>query len=148
MKKDDALASLEAVNRAKARLAADAKWPFWRHAAYGLIEAAIVLSVSLPFSALLAVAGGAIIATLLVIKDDKRRYGMFISGWQGGKPRLVTLGMVAFIITMFALSFTTRGQPFPAPIAVGAALATFIACTIGSYWWQKLYREELGHGAA
>ena len=147
MDKAEAHRALDAVAHTNARIAAGTRWPFWRHAAFGLAEASVVFGLSLPAIGLVicVLLGFAIVIGLFI--DDRRRYGMFVSGWHGSRPKLLLLGMVAVVAAMAVLSFMARGAPAPAPQAVIATIVTLVTCTAGSLWWQSLYRQELAGGA-
>lgn len=146
MDQDQALAALESVNETQGKLAERSTWPLWRHALFGLAEAIFVFGLSLPILGILAGFALALMITVLVIRDDKQRYGMFVSGWQGTKPRILLLALIVFVVGMALLSFSARGGSAPALTPMLAAAATFCVCTISSLWWQKLYREELRNG--
>ncbi len=148
MDRNEALASLDAVRHTRGKLAQRTVWPFWRHAAFGLLEAIFIFGLSLPITGMIAAALVAVAIMAWIVHDDKKRYGMFVSGWQGKKPRLVTMALVVFAIGMAIISWGARGQAVPSVAATGAALAMFVVCTAGSLWWQKLYRQELQEGGA
>ncbi|WP_120077749.1 hypothetical protein [Aurantiacibacter odishensis] len=148
MDRNEALASLDAVRHTRGKLAQRSQWPLWRHALFGLLEATFIFGVSLPFAGMIVCVMIAAATMAWIIHDDKKRYGMFVSGWQGTRPKLVLFGLVAVAGAMAVVSFTARGEPAPSPTALLAASVTFVACTLGSLWWQKLYRQELSDGGA
>lgn len=143
MDRNEAKKALDSVNQTHGKLANQATWPFWRHALFGIAEASFIFGLSLPIwgTAICLALAGAII--LWVINDDKQRYGMFVSGWNGKRPRILLIVLLTFVVAMAIVSFSARGETVPAPAALGAMFATFAACTIGSISWEKLYRAEL-----
>ncbi len=148
MDRNEALASLDAVRHTRGKLAQRSQWPLWRHALFGLVEATFIFGISLPTAGLVVCMVIAVATMAWIIHDDKQRYGMFVSGWQGTRPKLVLFGLVAVAGAMAVLSISARGEPVPSPTAIVAALVTFTLCTLGSLWWQKLYRQELREGGA
>ena len=146
MDRNEALAALESVGQTQERLAEVSEWPLWRHALFGVAEAVFIFGLSL---SLLGTLGGFVVAgaiTAWIFHDDKRRYGRAVSGWHGTRPRILLVALIAFVAGMAHLSWSTRGEPIPAPGAVLAASATFVVCTLASLWWQRLYRAELRDG--
>ena len=148
MDKNEALASLDAVRHTRGKLAQRSHWPLWRHALFGLLEATLIFGISLPFAGMAICVVVAVATIVWISYDDKQRYGMFVSGWQGTRPKLVLLGLAIVVGAMAVLSISARGEPVPSPTAIAAALVTFILCTLGSLWWQKLYQQELRQGDA
>ncbi|MGB3796813.1 MAG: hypothetical protein WA957_10980 [Alteraurantiacibacter sp.] len=143
MDRNEALASLDAVRYTRGKLAERATWPFWRHAAFGMMEGIFIFGISLPAAGMAVAVVIAFAMMGWIIRDDKKRYGMFVSGWQGNCPKLLTVCLLIFAVGMAVISWTARGEAAPAPTALIAAFATFAVCTAGSLWWQKLYRQEL-----
>ena len=148
MDRNEAHAALDAMAQTRSRMAETTQWPLWRHALFGVAETFFVIGISLPalYSGISVLLAFALIIWLFT--DDKKRYGMFVSGWHGQKPRLITLGMTVVVVALAVLSWTTRGEPAPAPLALLAGLATLFVCTLGSIWWQSAYKRELREAAA
>lgn len=146
MDRNEAYAALDSVKYTQGKLAERTQWPLWRHALFALAETVLVFGISLPLPGTLAGFGIAMLITIFTVRDDKQRYGLFVSGWQGGRTRIVLLILIAFVLAMAFVSFSARGEPIPAPTAVVASLATFAGCLIGSLMWQKIYRAELREG--
>ncbi|WP_133304010.1 hypothetical protein [Aurantiacibacter aquimixticola] len=147
MDRNEAAAALASVGKTQGRLAEVSEWPLWRHALFGLAEAVFIFGLSLTLFGTIAGLVVAAALTVWIFNDDKRRYGRVVSGWQGMKPKILLVALIAFVLSMAYLSWSARGQPIPAPGAVLAALATFAVCTLASLWWQHLYRAELREGA-
>lgn len=147
MDRNEALAALDGVKHTQGKLAEVSEWPLWRHVLFGVAEGTFIFGLSLPIlgTAACLIAAGGLVAWM--IRDDKQRYGMFVSGFQGKKPRAALFALIIVVVGMAALSFAARGEPAPAPMAIVATLGTIIACTLGSLWWQRLYRAELREGA-
>lgn len=146
MDRNEAHAALDGIRHTQGKLAERSQWPLWRHGLFGLSEGILVFGISLPFPASLAAIAITSALVVWIIHDDKKRYGMFVSGFRGRKPRLAVGALIVVLLGMCALSLTARHEPVPAPAAMLAALVTIIACTIGSVWWQKLYQAELREG--
>lgn len=148
MDRTEAAAALAVVNRTESKLAERAHWPFHRHAMFGLMEGLLVAGIAQP----IAMMGGtiAIAMALLVVcvTEDRRRHGMFISGFQGRSARWVTLALLLFVLPMMALSVSLRDGESVQPLGYALGAIVFAVCTAGSLLWQKVYRAELAQGGA
>lgn len=138
-----ALASTSISNR---KLADRARWPLWRHAAFGLLEAVLVIGWGLPTAGMFACIVLALAGVGWIVIDDRNRNGFFVSGWssKGAMPATITacivfLGALALVVMSGSLNEWT-------PIVPLAALIVFVGCTVSSVWWEKLYRKELLRG--
>ncbi len=146
MNSNDAANALDGVNRTEARLAERARWPFHRHAMFGLAEGLVVAAIAQPTAT-----GGGMIAvamSLLVIciMDDRRRHGMFISGWQAGPTRPLTAVLVLIMLAMVFLSLQLRDGENAQPLGYLIGAVTFAICTGASLLWEQLYRAQLAKG--
>ncbi len=146
MNKDEAAAAMEAVSQSERKLAEAAQWPLWRHGAFGLAEAGVIFGLTLPPLGLAACVLLSFSTIIWIFHDDRQRYGMFVSGWHGTKPRIAVIAMIIFVATMAGISISARGEPSAITIGLITASATFLVCTLGSMWWQSLYRKELRQG--
>jgi hypothetical protein len=143
MKVDDAAAGLDAVARVRADLADRARWSLLRHAAFGIVMGGIVAGWALPGRWPLVVVGLCLAATALIAARDRQRDGMFISGYQRGKTRPVTLTIIVVSLSaLFAAVFLrSRMGLVWAPALLG--LMTFAFSTGASIIWEKRYRSQL-----
>jgi hypothetical protein len=145
MNGNEAAAALAEVGRTEQRLAERARWPFHRHAMFGLIEGLVVAAVAQP----LDVAGGMVVAALALltvcITDDRRRHGMFVSGWQPGATLPLTLAIFLFVILMLVASLAVRDGEAAQPFGYLFGAIAFAVCTAASIKWEKIYRAQLGH---
>ena len=146
MNSEEARAALSQVGDTENRLAGRMRWPFQRHAMFGLAEGLIVTGVGLPLSAGVAAMGAGVALAVSLTYQDKQRYGMFVSGWQGKSTRplvaLMMVVMVAGVIVNLLLRDADRTNP--AVLGIGVLVAVF--CTWCSLRWEKLYRAELRKG--
>ncbi len=145
MEDRNVLDSLEAVEWVDSRMAPHMHWPFWRHAAFGGVEALLVLAVSLPISIGIAFIVIAVGGLSWIYHDDKKRYGMFVSGWQEG-TKFITLAITVIVTGLLIFSMTRTGEPAPDPLALAASGSTFVAATLGSMLWERAYRRHLTRG--
>ena len=146
MNPNEAASALDGVGRTERKLALHAQWPFHRHAMFGLGEGLIVAALAQPMSiAGWMIAAGAALF-VLCMWDDRRRHGMFISGFQPGKTSWLTAALVAFVAAMAAASVMVRDGASAQPLGFLAGLVTFLVCTAASLQWQKIYRAELERG--
>lgn len=144
MNEDNAAARLEAVEEIRTRLARRARWSLARHAAFGLVMGGLVAAWSLPGAWPLAIAGLCAVATALIVAYDRKKDGMFISGYQRGQTFPVTLIILAFSLSalLAGIYLRTRMGLVWAPALFG--LATFTLSTKGSIIWEHRYSKQLG----
>ena len=134
---------LAATDAAQARLADRMRWPLWRHAVAGALFALILFAIAMPAKGGIAVMGLVVILIFAIIRDDKKRYGMFVSGYQRGRTGWVlAVNLVIFAAAWAAIAKTgphTIGDILPW-VLIGAV---FVATTALSYLWEIVYRADL-----
>ena len=146
MDRNDARAALDAVKSTDRRMADRMKWPLWRHAAFGGIEAVFLLGLALPPAAMAACLVIATAGISIVIHDDRKRHGMFVSGYSSNaaKPALylafaiLAAGLAAIILTGGINQWTNW-----VPLIV---VIVFVGETLASLWWQSLAQADLQAG--
>lgn len=143
MNANEAATALDGVGNTEKKLAEHSHWPFHRHAMFGLGEGLLIAALAQPISTgsgMIAVA-----ATLfaLCVWDDRRRHGMFVSGWQPGATRPLTMMLVLFVTVMAAASLVVRDGESAQPVGYLAGVVTFAVCTGASLLWQRIYRNQL-----
>ena len=143
MNPDEAATALDRVGRTEKKLAEHSHWPFHRHAMYGLAQGLIIAAIAQPLN----IAGSMIAASAalfgLCVWDDRRRHGMFVTGWQPGATRPLMMMLVLFVTLMTAASLVVRDGESAQPLGYLAGLVTFVICTAASLIWQKIYRRQL-----
>jgi len=146
MNRNEAAAALAEVSRTEEKLAQRAHWPFHRHAMFGLAEGLLVAGIAQPTAMMGGMIAVAMALLVVCVTEDRRRHGMFISGWQGKSTRLVTLALFVFLLAMLAASAAVRDGESVQPLGYLIGAVAFAVCTAGSLLWQKLYRAELAQG--
>lgn len=143
MTPNEAAAALDAIDRTDKSLAARARWPFLRHAAFGLAEGLIVAAMAQP----IARAGAMILVAMLLIiacvADDRRRHGFFVSGWHPVSTRTTTVLVTLFVLLMAAGSAAMRDGSGGATLGFVLGAVTVVICTAASLYWEKVYRAGL-----
>lgn len=143
MNPDEAATALDRVGRTEKKLAEHSHWPFHRHAMYGLGQGLLIAAIAQPVNT----GGGMIVVAValfgLCVWDDRRRHGMFVSGWQPGATRPLTIMLTLFVTLMAAASLVVRDGESAQPLGYLAGLVTFVICTAASLLWQKIYRKQL-----
>ncbi len=120
----EARAALDSIDDVQRDLALKATYcPPWRHAAFGAVMALLVLGQGFDIAIMAPLFAVAMLAVVLLVADDRRRYGLFINGYRKGRTLPVTLALLG------------------AAIAFGVAVAASIA-------WSRIYRRELLKGTA
>ena len=140
---DEARTALEAMGTAEQRLAAAAACPPWRHAAFGLVMAALVASPGVAMPTRLAVPAVAFFAVMAIVQSDRRRTGMFVNGYRRGKTLVLTLGLLVANLGLFLLGIRA-GERGDIGMVLLLALAAFLISVAGSIVWQRIFVRELG----
>lgn len=144
----DAAAALASVQRTEERLAERARWPLSRHAMFGLMEGLIVGGLAQPIAISGAMTACGMALLVACVMQDRRRHGMFISGWQGRSTRPLMVALFVFLAAGVAAALVLRNGETVEPLgfALGALIA--VVCTLASLRWEKLYRTELNAGGS
>jgi len=145
--RNEAAAALADIGRTEHRLAARAHWPFHRHAMFGLAEGLLVAGMAQPLAITSAMIVAALALITVCVTDDRRRHGMFVSGWQAGATRPLTIGLSLFVVAMLAASVAVRETSGAQPLGFLLGVVAFAVCTWGSLRWERIYRAQLAGGA-
>lgn len=145
---DAAADALAGIERSRALLVNAADAPPRRHAAFAAIMGCYVATPALPLMERALASTLLIVAVVLVIQWDRRRTGMFISGYRAGRTRRVTALMLAVILALFGLStwLALDRHSTLGPVLLGVAAA--IVAYAGSMWWCRVFRREMLGGIA
>lgn len=143
MNPNEAAAALAKVDSTESRLAARARWPFHRHAMFGIAEGMLVAGIAQPIAQAGAMFVVAMALIIVCVSEDRRRDGMFVSGWQPGATRPLTILITLFVLAMAAASAMTRDGGGAAPLGYLFGAITFLVCTAASLRWEKIYRADL-----
>ena len=140
---DEARAALAAKDDSQRQLAAAATYPQWRHAIFGVLMGGLTLAPALSSTGRIMMFAALLCTVPLVIQSDRKRSGMFISGYRRGKTLYVTFAILALemSLTLFAIyravEFDDRLTAILlAPVAVAIGW-------IGSLIWQRVFIAEM-----
>ena len=136
--------ALATADRSRRRFALEqAHWPWSRHAVFGALIGGLAAAQAIPppYSTCAAVALIGVAAR--VAAADRRRRGVFVSGWRYGRTLWVTAPMAAaaIAVSLLGLWLSREREVAWAPVAIGAALLP--AGTLASKAWEQVYRREL-----
>ena len=143
MDRDDAVEALHNVRQTDCALERRTRWPLWRHAAFGALEALLLLAWGVPLAAMAACIVIALVGLWWIVADDRRRYGMFVSGYSSRAALPATALAFAIVLGGLAVLIITGGPNQWTPYVLPVVGAVFVGCTLASIWWEKLYRAEL-----
>lgn len=143
MNPTEAAAVLADVDLTETKLAERARWPFHRHAMFGLAEGMLVAGIAQPTAQAGAMIVIAMALIIVCVSEDRRRDGMFVSGWQPGATRPLTILITLFVLAMAAASAMTRDGGGAEALAYLFGAITFLVCTAASLLWEKIYRNDL-----
>ena len=147
MARNEAAAALVQVSEARRRLADRARWPLHRHALFGLMEGLLIAGIAQPAPIFAGMIGIAMVILVYCVTDDRRRHGMFVSGWQGNATRPLMVMLAAFVVAMVLAALAVRSGDAASPLGYALGLVTFAVCTAASLRWETVYRRELACGA-
>lgn len=147
MQPEEAEQALAAVAQARRRLAYQTRWSWPRHALVGLQMSALVASPAFGLIGMLAGLALVLVTTFLIIWHDRRRDGFFINGYKSGPSRRVALAIAGGGVLLLVFGALLRDQLgwWPAPLACG--LIALVLGTLGSKWWEQVYRRDLDQPA-
>ena len=101
---DEARTALAAKTIAEQELARLGTCPPWRHAAFAVLETALVISPVVPLVARFAILAGMLVGLALIVRSDRRRLGVFINGYRRGRTRLVVMPMLLAVLGLYGIS--------------------------------------------
>ncbi len=145
----EARAALDGIDDAQRALALKATYcPPWRHAAFGAIMGALVLGTGLGslWQGLLLVA--AMLGVVLLVADDRRRYGLFVNGYRKGRTLPVTLALLGTMLATMFGEIHAREAGLSLATKFGIAGIAFAVAVAASVVWSRVYRRELMNGGA
>ena len=137
------LVKLEAIN---VRLAERMSWPLWRHIAAGVLMTMIVAATGLPRELAAVVFAVSMVLVFAIIRDDKKRHGMFVSGYQRGRTRWIVGAILALALTAVTIVRTQVKRETSDPLFWITLAIVFLGITILSLLWEKVYRREIRGG--
>lgn len=145
MNADEASDALDAVASAKRSLAAASAAPLWRHAAFALLMALVILSAAIDHGLRLVPWSFAMAGMVLLVAWDRRQTGMFVNGYRRGRtlPLTIALLIVTVALAITAVRLSADGEPMLALLTVPAA---FGVAFVTSLWWERIFLRELGAG--
>jgi hypothetical protein len=144
MDSNEAAAALAGVSGAQARLAdqVGTRSP-GRHAAFGLVMTLLVGGLALPLPLQTATMVVAMALVVLILRYDRRRYGVFINGYRRGRTLPLTLLLLVGMLALMLGEIYARGQGLGDGVKIALAGAAFLFATAGSVAWKRIFLEEL-----
>lgn len=146
MDQDEAKSALAAMQGAKDRLATRMDYPLWRHSAFGVICAMLVVTTAAPPLVFAAMYLPTMAALLWLARGDKLRTGVFVNGWRKGRTLPISILLLLVLLGLMALARRGQDLPFPAPVTLLAGGLALVLGTLSSIWWQRVYIAELTRG--
>jgi len=114
---------------------------------YSLFAAALVggLGLSGPLNLIVPIlAGGALVG---LAWGWAQKHGVWISGTTPRRARWVAAGLGIVIAVLAAVAVVARFEGGGVVFSLAVAIAAFVAALVGSRWWRKVYRREMGLSA-
>ena len=139
---DDALASIEAVNRAQADLADRLVTPWWYHPGLGLIEATFVVSMGLPTWWRLAAVVVAIAGLGVLVRAYSRLTGLGMSWQYARQAGGWVMALVVIVLAALAMVLLV-GHPL---VTAAAAVVVFVATVVLGRRTDRAIRDRLRRG--
>jgi hypothetical protein len=140
---EEARVALAAKGKAERDLAKAAHCPPWRHALFGVVMAGVVMTPAVPLPWRFVALALILVGIGLIVASDRRRMGMFVNGYRRGKTLIVSLALLAMILTLYWFSARAGlAGDHATPLFLGAP--AFVASVAGSVIWQRVFVAELG----
>lgn len=146
MDKDEARAALDAVDAAQGKLADIMDCPPWRHAAFGAVMAGLILGMGLGGSAYIVLLMCSLTGTVLLVRDDRRRYGVWANGWRKGRTLAVSVALMAVMLALIMAQVHARQAGLSLLTRCGISAIAFALAAAFSVVWSKVYIAELRAG--
>ncbi|KQM21342.1 hypothetical protein [Novosphingobium sp. Leaf2] len=148
MDKQEARAALAAAQGAADGLAqvSEAACPPWRHAAFGVVMAMMVLAAGMPlpiYAALFVLAMGGVAA---LAAWDRRRTGVFVNGFRRGPTLPVSLALLGGMLALVFAQVHVRENGLGIVPSLGLAGGAFVLACGASIVFQRIYLRELRKG--
>ncbi|RPF70507.1 hypothetical protein [Aurantiacibacter spongiae] len=106
----------------------------------------IVAAVALPRDVTAVVFVTAMVLMLLIVRDDKRRHGMFVSGYQRGRTVWIVAAIIVLNLSALVIVLTQFEDPTDDPW-FWVTLSTVALGTSGLSWiWERVYRADVRQG--
>ncbi len=145
----EARAALDSINDVQRDLALKATYcPPWRHAAFGAVMALLVLGQGFDIAIMAPLFAVAMLAVVLLVADDRRRYGLFINGYRKGRTLPVTLALLGAMLAAMFGEIHARETGLALGTKLGIAAIAFGVAVAASIAWSRIYRRELLKGTA
>lgn len=143
MNADEANQALDAVASAKRSIAAACAAPLWRHAAFAVVMALLILSVAAGQPFWLLPWALSMVGVASLFWWDRRQTGMFVNGYRRGRTLPLTIALLIVItgLAVAAIRFRDDGEPLLALLTVPVA---FVVALVTSLWWERIFLAEMG----
>lgn len=148
MDKSEAQSALDAVKDTDRLMAQRMTWPLWRHAIFGVMMALLLLALALPVGMQIPVIGLVLLLVVLVVRDDKKRHGMFVSGYQKGRTGWVLAAQAALLLAALVVTLIWLDEPLESLLFWAMAAMLLVVSTVLSVIWEKVYRADIEEGRA
>jgi hypothetical protein len=139
----DARAALDKVGMTRTQMAAICNCPPWRHAAFGLIFAVLIGSISISGTAQVIGTADVLVLTGLLVAHDRVRYGVFVNGYRRGATLPLTLTYVGVMIVLVVTAMFMRLNGFTLLSKLALAAIALALATAVSVKWSRVFRREL-----
>lgn len=149
MDRDEARAALNGMDDVTRKYATEGpEYPAWRYAAFGLMMALIVLSQGFGSALKAALFVTAMAMLVWMLRDDRRRYGVFVNGYRKGRTLPMTIALVGFVLLAMGAEIYAYANDWAVAAKLAIAGAVFVVATLASVWWTRIYQRELLDGDA
>ena len=149
MDRDEARAALDGKDDITRKYATEGpEYPAWRYAAFGLMMALIVLSQGFGSALKAALFLTAMAMLVWMLRDDRRRYGVFVNGYRKGRTLPLTIALVGFLLLAMGAELYAYANDWTIAPKLAIAGAVFAVATLASVWWNRIYERELLEGDA
>lgn len=145
MNANEANQALEAVSSAKRSIAAASAAPLWRHVAFGVVMALLMLSIAAGQPFWMLPWALSMFGVVLLLWWDRRQTGLFVNGYRQGRTLPLTLALLVVTVALAfaAVRLNIHGERQLALLTVPVA---FVVALGASLWWERIFLREMGAG--
>ncbi len=140
---EEAAAALAAMQGSRERLAAVSASPPLRHLAFAALLGAMVAAQAAPGSAPIFIETMLILGVVGLVTWDRKRTGMFVSGYRAGKTLPLTIGLVVFAVADALASIWLKDSHGIGWAPLAGGLIGAVVAFVVSLVWERVWLGEL-----
>ncbi len=106
----------------------------------------VVAAVALPHDVAAVVFVTAMVLMLLIVRDDKKRHGIFVSGYQRGRTVWIVAAIIVLTLSALVIVLTQFEDPTDDPWFWVTLSIVALGTSVLSWIWERVYRGDVLEG--